>query len=96
MLGEEGEIFVALVLSAMFKCLVHLTMSPPRQGDTKHPEENSEEKTLVGTLSKISIYPVKSMKGIELQTAWCDFVGLRTNEQLRDRLGWLIVQSLRT
>lgn len=53
------------------------------------------KKELVGEISRITIYPVKSMKGVDVETSECSYTGITSHVNgslLRDRV-WVVIRN---
>jgi len=80
--GVFDNVFICLVGTAVLKNITLIWLSK------KHTlgQSLSKTKTRAGKLTRIFVYPVKSLRGISVEHAQCDHAGLMTDESgLRDR-----------
>lgn len=81
--SESFSAFCLVVLSSLLRHVVLAALSSRMATTVQRKGE------YVGRLSMITVYPVKSMKGIDVEMADCDYNGLRVGDLIKDR-AWMV------
>ena len=79
-----GQTLLFLSAASLVKLLM---LNKASEKDEEKEEPESRPKELVGTVTKLFYYPVKSCCGVELTTAKCEAAGLRSADGILDRSG---------